>query len=82
VQNLRASLGELKKRWSGKREQPSTEAAGHHDATQAAMNLAKVTPQAQEHARSLASTALGFAGSGVRRLDREQARTYLPFDLG
>ena len=82
VQNLRASLGELKKRWSGKREQPSTEAAGHHDATQAAMNLAKVTPQAQEHARSLASTPLGFAGSGVRRLDREQARTYLPFDLG
>lgn len=82
LQNLRASLGELKKRWTRKRAQPSTEAAGHHDATQAAMNLAKVAPQAQERARGLAATALDFVGSGVRRLGREQARAYLPFDLG
>jgi len=82
LQNLRAWLGELKKRWTRKREQQPTEPVGHHDATQAAMNLAKVAPQAQEHARRLAATALDFVGSGVRRLGRGQARTYLPFDLG
>jgi hypothetical protein len=55
LQNLRASLGELKKRWTGKREQPSTEPAGHHDATQAAMNLAKVALPAAACGGSIAS---------------------------
>jgi hypothetical protein len=33
-------------------------------------------------ARNLAARALDYAGPGVRRLDREQAQRYLPFDLG
>lgn len=82
LQNVRASLGDLKHRWQGKRDRPPAEPDGHRDATQAAMHRATVTPQAKEHARSLASAALGVAGSGLRRLDREQARAYLPFDLG
>jgi hypothetical protein len=82
LQNARASLGELKRRWTGRRGRPSTEPEAHHDATRAAMNRATVTPQAQDHARSLASIALGFAGGGLRRLDRQQARAYLPFELG
>ena len=82
LQNLRASLGELKKRWMGKRDRSSVEPDAHSEATRAAMNRAPLAPQVQEHARSLASTALAFAGSGLRRLDRVQARAYLPFDLG
>jgi hypothetical protein len=82
LQNVRASLGELKKRWMGIRVQPSTEPDAHHEASRAAMNRATLAPQVQAHARGMASAALGFAGNGLRRLDREQARAYLPFDLG
>jgi hypothetical protein len=82
LHNVRASLGELKQRWVAKPGKPSTDPSDHHDATQAAVNRAIAAPQVQEHARSLAAAALGFAGSGVRRLDRAQARAYLPFDLG
>lgn len=82
LQNVRASLGEFKKRWLGRRRQHSTEPQAHHDASQAANHRAGAAPQGQEYARRLASSALGFSGSGVRRLNREQARAYLPFDLG
>ena len=82
LHNVRASLGELKQRWVAKPGKPSTDPSDHHDATQAAVNRAIAAPQVQERARSLAAAALGFAGSGVRRLDRAQARAYLPFDLG
>jgi hypothetical protein len=82
LQNVRASLGELKKRWLERRGPPSTQAEGHHDATRAAKHRATAAPQAQEYARGLVSSALGFTGSGVRRLNREQAHAYLPFDLG
>jgi CelD/BcsL family acetyltransferase involved in cellulose biosynthesis len=82
LQNVRASLGDFKKRWFGRRGQPATEPRTHHDANRAANKRAAAAPQGQEHSRSLASSALGFTGSGVRRLNREQARAYLPFDLG
>ena len=82
LHNVRASLGEVKNRWLAKRGKLSTEPGRHDDATQAATNRATAATHVQERARSLAATALGFAGTGMRRLDREQARAYLPFDLG
>ena len=81
LHNVRASLGEVKNRWMAKRGKLCTEPSRREDAPPATTR-ARAATQVQVRARGVASAALGCAGTGMRRLDREQARAYLPFDLG
>jgi hypothetical protein len=83
LHNVRASVAELAKKLKGRLRRSH---AG--DARQAAGPDAQASgagsagaPRDLAHARFVTATALAYDGPGVRRLDREQAREYLPFDL-
>jgi hypothetical protein len=83
LHNVRASVAELAKKLKGRLRRSH---AG--DARQAAGPDAQANgagsagaPRDLAHARFVTATALAYDGPGVRRLDRDQAREYLPFDL-
>ena len=77
---MRASLGDLKRRLRPERASAApvtTDDEGADDAP-AATNPAPVN---LDRARQLAANACANAGSGMLKLDREQARVHLPFPL-
>jgi CelD/BcsL family acetyltransferase involved in cellulose biosynthesis len=75
VQNLRASLGELKRRLRPGRPVAST------GLTRARGGAADACHLSQQRARSLTAAALAAAAPGVRRFDRRASQSYLPFEL-
>jgi hypothetical protein len=83
MRNLLASLGDLRKKWARKPPH-STDGAATSEAGASGepVDESPRQPSNQDRARVLATAALGYAGKGIRRVDRECARAYFPFDLG
>jgi hypothetical protein len=82
LHNLFASLGELRRKLPRRQQQRAdsvtTEGNESPEQTKAALPF---TATDQVRARDLVSAAIACSGTGLRRLDREKARAYLPFDL-
>jgi CelD/BcsL family acetyltransferase involved in cellulose biosynthesis len=82
LHNARASLGEMYKSLLAKvrrtRHRESTAADGKQHGEQLASS---VTPPDLVRARRLTEQALAYDGPGLRRLDRQAACAYLPFDI-
>jgi hypothetical protein len=74
LHNVRASVGEWMKRVEGSAQRTPEIKTNGAAARQSSEAMAT-------SARHLAARALGYTGPGLRRLDREQARRYLPFDI-
>jgi len=77
---VRASLGDLKRKLRPERASAApaaTDEEGGDDAPATATSA----PANLDRARQLAVSACANAGSGMLKLDREQARAYLPFPL-
>lgn len=83
VHNVRARLGEIKKRLLDKKvHRPSDAGAtlGRGRSAQAESRQFDSSPNL-DRARDLTATALSFSGTGVRRFDRDKSRAHLPFAL-
>jgi hypothetical protein len=97
LHNLRAAVGEWSKRLVARRAETAkrgqmpgtTEASGHTETarpaeTAEAGNSAAAGGDASRdltRARELTVAALAYDGVGIRRLDRQQASVYLPFEI-
>lgn len=77
---MRASLGDLKRRWRPERA-PASHAATEDDTAQDSPATTHSAPADLERARRLAVSARADAGSGMLELDKKQARERLPFSL-
>jgi hypothetical protein len=76
--NLRATVGDLRRRWQRHRPQSSADGDARRQERKRGAALA---PAAAERARNVTAIALGYTGAGFRLLNRESAGSYLPFDL-
>ena len=82
VHNARAVLGELGKGLLAKlrrTKRPESPAEGAEQPDEG--GASSVAAPDLSHARLLTTQALAYAGPGLRRLDRQAARAYLPFDV-
>src|SRR5262249_46956642 len=86
LHNVRARIGELRNKLRELREEeapsePSQDSGGgERPASPEAADLA-AAPADLRRARELTGRALAYQGPGIRRLDREKAGRYLPFDI-
>jgi Acetyltransferase (GNAT) domain len=80
LHDVRASLGDLKRRLRPERA-PAAPVASEDDCGDEAAVAPNAPPANFDRARQLAATACATAGSGMLRLDRAQARERLPFPL-
>jgi CelD/BcsL family acetyltransferase involved in cellulose biosynthesis len=81
LQNLFASLGEMRRKLLGRQSRADGETIERRETLKRTETSQVFTKTDEVRARSLASAAIAFSGAGVRRLDREKARKYLPFVL-
>ena len=81
LHNVSAAAGELRRRFRRADALPALRPDSDHEGAGPGAQAAPVTGPEHEHARILTQTALGYAGPGVRCLNREQAMAVLPFDL-
>jgi Acetyltransferase (GNAT) domain len=79
--NLFASLGDLKRKLPRKQHNAGMAVTEESDLPAPSENVPSSGATERTHARGLASMAISYSGTGVRRLDRAEARAYLPFDL-
>jgi Acetyltransferase (GNAT) domain len=80
LHSVRASIGELKKRLQSKAASNADGASAEPTSRGAAADPAGATPDLTR-ARELTARALSYTGPGVRKLNREEATHYLPFDI-
>ncbi len=80
LHGLRATLGDLKRRLRPERA-PAPPAAKDEESTDDAPGAADRAPANLDRARQLAASACASGGSGMLKLNREQARGHLPFPL-
>jgi len=80
LHNVRASLGDLRRKL---RSKPKAGEAAAPEVNQPGEENTEGSPPSTSNnrARQLTSTALAYAGVGVRRLDRESCKAHLPFDI-
>ncbi|HEY1724750.1 MAG TPA: GNAT family N-acetyltransferase, partial [Steroidobacteraceae bacterium] len=76
VHNLRAWLGDLKRRL-----RPDSPTAASEPAREQGVPQGPVDEEVQQRSAGLTAAALAAAPAGVRRLDRAAAQAYLPFEL-
>jgi hypothetical protein len=81
LHNARALLGELGKQVLAKLRRTKSDKPPAEDGEQPAEGGASVTSPDLSRARLLTEQALAYDGPGVRQLDRQAARAYLPFDV-
>jgi Acetyltransferase (GNAT) domain len=83
LHNLRASVAELSKKLAARRRRSpgheGTENGSAEDGVQQARPSGPLPDLSA--ARCITAAALAYHGPGVRLLDREQSRAYLPFEL-
>jgi hypothetical protein len=81
LHNLVASLGELRRKLPGRQQRADSVTTEGNESQEQAKTALAFAATDLVRARDLASAAMACSGTGVRRLDREKARAYLPFDL-
>jgi hypothetical protein len=82
LHNARAVLGEIGRYWLAKvRRTKRDEAPAENGEQPEEGGASGVTPPDLARARHLTAQALAYDGPGLRRLDRQAARAYLPFDV-
>jgi hypothetical protein len=81
LHNASALIGELSRYLLAKVKRKSRESPGDGGEQPAEGSASGVTPADLPRARMLTEQALAYDGPGVRRLDRQAARAYLPFDV-
>jgi hypothetical protein len=82
LHNARAVLGELGRRLlASRRRRKGGESPTQDDEQPDGGGSSSVTPPDLSRARLLSAQALAYDGPGLRLLDRQAARAYLPFDL-
>jgi hypothetical protein len=79
--NFFASLGELKRKLTGRKQRENRLAIEGNEVADHTKNALILPTINQVRARELASVAIACAGTGVCRFDRGKAGAYLPFDL-
>jgi Acetyltransferase (GNAT) domain len=82
VHNLKTLLGELRSRVRHTHAENTTAPAHETDSEQGkAPATSDINPAKEVTARALTERALAYTGEGLRRLNRQLARDYLPFDI-
>jgi len=82
LHNTRASVGDLKAWWLARpRRSLRPELVRMPEQTESEDVVSDTRPANLERAQRLTASALAYAGSGVRRLDRPKARLHLPFEI-
>ena len=79
--NFFASLGELRRTLTVRPQRENRVTIEADEFAEQTKNALTLPSTNQVRARELASVAMAFSGTGVCRLDRGNARAYLPFDL-